>query len=127
MGRSQSKHEDPAGGIDTGKIKDPKIPQVKPEQNAHAHQGMGHPSTSRSPRKSLVHSNVEAPDKQGKRKRTVPKIVVSGPSNEHLATTTIDDELPETKTIRDSEDYGPYTVHSKPSTIDAYRTTTEKQ
>ncbi|XP_077167075.1 spermatogenesis-associated protein 33 [Paroedura picta] len=126
MGRSHSKHEDGAGGIDSGKIKDSK-PQVKPEQNAHTHQGNSQASTSRQ-RKSLVHStHLEASvDKPGKKKRVIPKIIVSGPSNEQL-TTTIDDELPETKTIRDTEDYGPYTVHSRPSTIDAYRSTRGEQ
>ncbi|KAL8195105.1 UNVERIFIED_CONTAM: hypothetical protein K2H54_046767 [Gekko kuhli] len=114
-------------GIDTGKIKDPKA-QVKPEQNAHTHQGVAQASTSRPARKSLAHStHVEAcSDKFGKKKRTIPKIVVSGPSNEQL-TTTISDELPETKTIRDTEDYGPYTVHSRPSTIDAYKSTKGEQ
>lgn len=63
-------------------------------------------------------------DKSGKRKRIIPKIVVSGPSNEQL---TIGDELPETRTIRDTEDYGPYTVHSRPSTVDAYKTTRGEQ
>uniref|UniRef100_A0A803U0S8 Uncharacterized protein n=1 Tax=Anolis carolinensis TaxID=28377 RepID=A0A803U0S8_ANOCA len=59
-------------------------------------------------------------DKLSKKKRPIPKIIVTGPSEE-LLVTSYSDMLPETKTIRDTEDYGAYTVHSRPSTVDAYR------
>uniref|UniRef100_A0A8D0BDV4 Uncharacterized protein n=1 Tax=Salvator merianae TaxID=96440 RepID=A0A8D0BDV4_SALMN len=59
-------------------------------------------------------------DKIPKKKKIIPKIIVTGPSEEFL-TPSIIDELPETRTIRDSEDYGAYNVHTKPSTVDAYK------
>lgn len=61
-------------------------------------------------------------EKLGKKKKlAVPKIIVTGPSDEVLMSSNLSDELPETRTIRDTEEYGPFTVHSKPSTVDAYR------
>nr|XP_020643909.1 spermatogenesis-associated protein 33 [Pogona vitticeps] len=64
-------------------------------------------------------------DKIAKKKRTIPKIIVTGPSEEALIQ-SITDVLPETKTIRDTEDYGAYSVHTKPSTVDAYKNSKEQ-
>ncbi|XP_062997326.1 spermatogenesis-associated protein 33 [Elgaria multicarinata webbii] len=81
------------------------------------------PSTSKAVKKTPPHvMQVEvSADKLAKKKKLIPKIIVTGPSEE-LLLNSYTDELPETKTIRDSEDYGPYTVHSRPSTVDAYKT-----
>ncbi|XP_061450238.1 spermatogenesis-associated protein 33 [Rhineura floridana] len=59
-------------------------------------------------------------DKLGKKKKLIPKIIVTGPSEE-LLLNSFTDEIPDTKTIRDTEDYGAYNVHTKPSTVDAYK------
>ncbi|KAH0619706.1 hypothetical protein JD844_000644 [Phrynosoma platyrhinos] len=59
-------------------------------------------------------------EKFPRKKRLIPKIIVTGPSEEILVS-SLTDVLPETKTIRDTEEYGPYNVHTKPSTVDAYK------
>ncbi|XP_006027898.1 spermatogenesis-associated protein 33 isoform X2 [Alligator sinensis] len=60
-------------------------------------------------------------EKLAKKKRyIIPKIIVTGPLDEEESYTDVDD-LPESKTIRDTEYYGPYNVHTKPSTIEAYQ------
>uniref|UniRef100_A0A670IZY3 Uncharacterized protein n=1 Tax=Podarcis muralis TaxID=64176 RepID=A0A670IZY3_PODMU len=64
-------------------------------------------------------------DKLAKKKRLIPKIIVTGPSEEVLLN-SYTDEIPETKTIRDTEDFGAYSVHTKPSTVDAYRTSRDQ-
>uniref|UniRef100_A0A674JN32 Uncharacterized protein n=1 Tax=Terrapene triunguis TaxID=2587831 RepID=A0A674JN32_9SAUR len=53
-------------------------------------------------------------------KRVIPKIVVTGPLDDEMLSTSVDD-LPESKTIRDIADSGLYNVHTKPSTIEAYQ------
>uniref|UniRef100_A0A8C0GDM7 Uncharacterized protein n=1 Tax=Chelonoidis abingdonii TaxID=106734 RepID=A0A8C0GDM7_CHEAB len=62
---------------------------------------------------------VETLDKPMK-KRVIPKIVVTGPFDDEMSSTSVDD-LPESKTIRDIADSGSYNVHTKPSTIEAYQ------
>uniref|UniRef100_A0A8C4W9B8 Uncharacterized protein n=1 Tax=Gopherus evgoodei TaxID=1825980 RepID=A0A8C4W9B8_9SAUR len=62
---------------------------------------------------------VETLDKPMK-KRIIPKIVVTGPFDDEMSSTSVDD-LPESKTIRDIADSGLYNVHTKPSTIEAYQ------
>uniref|UniRef100_A0A7M4FVM6 Uncharacterized protein n=1 Tax=Crocodylus porosus TaxID=8502 RepID=A0A7M4FVM6_CROPO len=60
-------------------------------------------------------------EKLAKKKRyIIPKIIVTGPLDEEESYTDVDN-LPESKTIRDTEYYGPYNVHTKPSTIEAYQ------
>ncbi|XP_044283779.1 spermatogenesis-associated protein 33 [Varanus komodoensis] len=166
MGRSQSKHEDVAGGkarsftagrprrlrgtaehrlagaraksswlglfevhihrnLESSKTKDSK--QAIQDQSLHTHSSI-QPSTSKGAKKTPPHpmqAEVSA-DKLAKKKKLIPKIIVTGPSEEVLLS-SLADELPDTRTIRDSEDYGPYTVHSKPSTIDAYKSGTEEE
>ncbi|CAM5094114.1 unnamed protein product, partial [Natator depressus] len=53
------------------------------------------------------------------KKRVIPKIVVTGPLDDEMSSTSVGD-LPESKTIRDIADSGSYNVHTKPSTIAAY-------
>ncbi|XP_053126993.1 spermatogenesis-associated protein 33 isoform X2 [Hemicordylus capensis] len=115
--------------LESSKVKDSKSP-VQQEQNPHLHQSPVQPSTSKAVKKPgaphllQIDASVDKPGK--KKKFIIPKISITRPSDEVLVT-TFADELPETKTIRDSEDYGPFTVHSKPSTVDAYRSQREVQ
>ncbi|KAM6430620.1 spermatogenesis-associated protein 33 isoform 2-T2 [Liasis olivaceus] len=106
--------------VENSKVKEPK--QVFQDQT---HSGI-QPSTSRAGKKLPPHlMQVDASaDKIAKKKRLIPKIIVTGPSEEVLIN-SFTDELPETRTIRES-DYGSFTVHSKPSTVDAYRTSKEQ-
>lgn len=62
---------------------------------------------------------VETLDKLMK-KRVIPKIIVTGPLEDEMSSTSVDD-LPESKTIKDIADSGSYNVHTKPSTIEAYQ------
>ncbi|XP_019360920.1 PREDICTED: spermatogenesis-associated protein 33 isoform X1 [Gavialis gangeticus] len=55
-----------------------------------------------------------------KKRYIIPKIIVTRPLDEEESYTDVDN-LPESKTIRDTEYYGPYNVHTKPSTIEAYQ------
>ncbi|XP_008118858.1 spermatogenesis-associated protein 33 isoform X1 [Anolis carolinensis] len=136
MGRSHSKHDVVAPAphmhrnAETSKPKEPKATAAQEPSHAHS---TSQPSTSRAVRKppsrgesdeSTKHAHARLQnsslDKLSKKKRPIPKIIVTGPSEE-LLVTSYSDMLPETKTIRDTEDYGAYTVHSRPSTVDAYR------
>ncbi|XP_072836898.1 spermatogenesis-associated protein 33 [Pogona vitticeps] len=130
MGRSHSKHEDVAGAshvhrnAEGSKTKDPK-PAFQ-DQSPHMHSST-QPSTSKAIKKTVPHvvQGEVSVDKIAKKKRTIPKIIVTGPSEEALIQ-SITDVLPETKTIRDTEDYGAYSVHTKPSTVDAYKNSKEQ-
>uniref|UniRef100_A0A674I2V8 Uncharacterized protein n=1 Tax=Terrapene triunguis TaxID=2587831 RepID=A0A674I2V8_9SAUR len=62
---------------------------------------------------------IETLDKLMK-KRVIPKIVVTGPLDDEMSSTSVDD-LPESKTIRDIADCCSYNVHTKPSTTGAYQ------
>nr|XP_060644174.1 spermatogenesis-associated protein 33 [Anolis sagrei ordinatus] len=119
-------------------ISKPKAPSVQEPSHAHS---TGQPSTSRAVKKipspgeseestkgQHAHARLQNSsfEKVGRKKRPIPKIIVTGPSEE-LIISSLSDVLPETKTIRDSEDYGPYTVHSRPSTVDAYRNRDSEQ
>ncbi|KAJ6657141.1 hypothetical protein lerEdw1_002730 [Lerista edwardsae] len=109
--------------IDSGKVKDPTRPAFPQEQSPNIYQGSNQPSTSKAVKKVPPHLvQVDgSSEKLGKKKKlAIPKIIVTGPSDEVLMS-NLSDELPETRTIRDTEEYGPFTVHSKPSTVDAYR------
>uniref|UniRef100_A0A8B9PFD4 Uncharacterized protein n=1 Tax=Apteryx owenii TaxID=8824 RepID=A0A8B9PFD4_APTOW len=54
-----------------------------------------------------------------KKKPPVPKIVITGPLEDSASLKSLNN-LPESQTIRDVVDYGPYHEHRKPSTVDAY-------
>ncbi|XP_033012838.1 spermatogenesis-associated protein 33 isoform X2 [Lacerta agilis] len=111
--------------IDGSKAKEPK-PAFQ-EQSQHMY-GNIQPSTSgKATKKPVPHPmQVEvSTDKLAKKKRLIPKIIVTGPSEEVLLN-SYTDEIPETKTIRDTEDFGAYSVHTKPSTVDAYRTSRDQ-
>ncbi|KAJ7312170.1 hypothetical protein JRQ81_006519 [Phrynocephalus forsythii] len=105
------------------KTKDPK--STFQDQSPHMHADT-QPSTSKPIKKHTPHvmQGEVSVDKLGKKKKLIPKITVTGPSEEALIH-SVTDVLPETKTIRDTEDYGPYNVHTKPSTVDAYKNSKE--
>uniref|UniRef100_A0A8C4P9K3 Uncharacterized protein n=1 Tax=Dromaius novaehollandiae TaxID=8790 RepID=A0A8C4P9K3_DRONO len=55
-----------------------------------------------------------------KKKPPVPKIVITGPSEDSASLTSLKD-LPEPRAIRDVANRGPYRAHRQPSTVEAYR------
>nr|XP_009668489.1 PREDICTED: spermatogenesis-associated protein 33 [Struthio camelus australis] len=59
-------------------------------------------------------------EKATKKKKTLlPKIIITGPLDDSTSLNSLND-LPESQTIRDVADYGPYQLHMKPSTVEAY-------
>ncbi|XP_042294339.1 spermatogenesis-associated protein 33 isoform X2 [Sceloporus undulatus] len=115
--RSSSQATHMPRNAETSKPKDAKT--TFQETSPHPHPANVQPSTSRAVRKPPPVGEVST-DKIVRKKRLIPKIIVTGPSEEVLVN-SLTDILPETRTIRDTEEYGPYNVHTKPSTVDAYR------
>nr|XP_025971067.1 spermatogenesis-associated protein 33 [Dromaius novaehollandiae] len=69
--------------------------------------------------------SAEGPHQKGekaaeKKKPPVPKIVITGPSEDSASLTSLKD-LPEPRAIRDVANRGPYRAHRQPSTVEAYR------
>uniref|UniRef100_A0A8C7E932 Uncharacterized protein n=1 Tax=Nothoprocta perdicaria TaxID=30464 RepID=A0A8C7E932_NOTPE len=59
-------------------------------------------------------------EKVTKKKTHIPKIVITGPLDDSMSLRSADD-LPQTQTIRELADLGPYRMHRQPSTVEAYR------
>ncbi|XP_039359566.1 uncharacterized protein LOC120384651 [Mauremys reevesii] len=98
----------------------------KQQSSSRDHSNLSKASVSKSTKK-LQRSHLSTDSSYGEetldkpmKKRVIPKIVVTGPFDDEMSSTSVDN-LPESKTIRDIADSGSYNVHTKPSTIEAYQ------
>ncbi|CAM4639641.1 unnamed protein product [Caretta caretta] len=98
----------------------------KQQSSSWDHSNLSKASVSK-PTKKLQRGQMSTDSSYGQetldklmKKRVIPKIVVTGPLDDEMSSTSVDD-LPESKTIRDIADSGSYNVHTKPSTIAAYK------
>ncbi|XP_068812435.1 spermatogenesis-associated protein 33 [Struthio camelus] len=81
-------------------------------------------SASKLSAKQSSHLSAEGLHQKGekvtkKKKTLLPKIIITGPLDDSTSLNSLND-LPESQTIRDVADYGPYQLHMKPSTVEAY-------
>ncbi|XP_066099931.1 spermatogenesis-associated protein 33 [Saccopteryx bilineata] len=117
MGLGRSKHKPGQGGEQKkGYTYSEKPLDTKPAEGFSRKKGT---AKQQWPSPEEDEEKPEAKVKSSKRKTTIPQIIITRASNERL----VDDssiESEEQRTIQEKTEWGPYSRHRNPSTVDAY-------